>query len=569
MWSIWLCGRLAGQVRPRTVRDQPGRNVSTPGPPEVAVAGHDARAGGAGKAAAAPSRRSWIGGPYGRREVRCTPIRSTSVPPTSSTTCSPPRSGVGHPATMPTASRPCLGREAAEDRQAHRAEPVLPSRGTCGHGSSRARPKRQLEDLGIPTASATRPDRGNAAVGRPRLLHDDDVGVEPEQEHRVEVVGLAHAVVGAPAGPAWQLKLADGQLGHPGNGRRSGGGKPDAHPGAAERARPRSRPSRRAARRSPSPSRGPSPRPPASRARPSSSRVNRSNTRSRSSTGMPGPSSSTVSSTSLSSVDAARPRPPCVAWRAALSSRLRDDARAAAHAGRAPARRTRVRCRRVPAVAARCRRARARRGRSRGATPTGAGRRPRRGGRARAARSPCPPCARPRPGRAAPPPASRRGRRCGGRPRGWCGSTRAGCAARATRRTRTGAGAARRRLEPVEHRVHRAGEPPHLVVGVGLGHPPVDGGAGDRLRLLADRLDRLERASGEVPGSERDQDDHRGHRDAAGRRSPSRRCGSTAAVDCCATRVMSAGCGVDLAAARPRSRCGPAGVATATPCGMP
>ena len=52
--------------------------------------------------------------------------------------------------------------------------------------------------------------------------------------------------------------------------------------------------------------------------------------------------------------------------------------------------------------------------------------RPRRGGRGRAARSPCPPCARPRRARAARPRASRRARGCAARPRGWCGSTPSG-----------------------------------------------------------------------------------------------------------------------------------------------
>ena len=62
MWSIWLCGRLAGQVRPRTARCQPGRNVPHAGAPEVAVAGHD-RGAGPAAGAARRSRRSWMGGP--------------------------------------------------------------------------------------------------------------------------------------------------------------------------------------------------------------------------------------------------------------------------------------------------------------------------------------------------------------------------------------------------------------------------------------------------------------------------------------------------------------------------
>ena len=96
---------------------------------------------------------------------------------------------------------------------------------------------------------------------------------------------------------------------------------------------------------------------------------------------------------------------------------------------------------------------------------------------------PCPPCARPRRARAAA--TAGQSARSGLRSatsrfvRIDASGLRSSCDASDTNwRWRL-----RRRLEPVEHRVHRAREAPDLVVGVGLGHAPVDRGAGDRLGL--------------------------------------------------------------------------------------
>ena len=41
MWSIWLWGRLAGQVRPRTARRQPRKERDDARAPEVVIAGDD------------------------------------------------------------------------------------------------------------------------------------------------------------------------------------------------------------------------------------------------------------------------------------------------------------------------------------------------------------------------------------------------------------------------------------------------------------------------------------------------------------------------------------------------
>ena len=188
----------------------------------------------------------------------------------------------------------------------------------------------------------------------------------------------------------------------------------------------------------------PRPSPPASRARPSSRRVNRSNTSSRSSAGMPGPSSSTVSSTTCSSVvtQSDRDRRARVARR--VVEEVADDAlqlvaptvhTAGGHAAgvdgdasllhgvvehqlvevdlgqRVDGCRTLglVEAREVEQLADRVLHAHVLGQRT---------------------------LARPR--------ASRRGRGCAARPRGWCGSTPAGCAARATRRRRTAVAAAPR-----------------------------------------------------------------------------------------------------------------------------
>ena len=139
---------------------------------------------------------------------------------------------------------------------------------------------------------------------------------------------------------------------------------------------------------------------------------------------------------------AARPPPACAAWRSALSRRLRTTrGELLAPAVHAPGRH--------PGgvdghavLAARSRRGPARRGRPRGASRSGAGRQLVEAGEVEQLAHRVlhalvlgeHALARPR--------ASRCGRGCAARPRGSCGSTRAGCAARATRRTRTGVGVA-------------------------------------------------------------------------------------------------------------------------------
>ena len=143
----------------------------------------------------------------------------------------------------------------------------------------------------------------------------------------------------------------------------------------------------------------------------------------------------------------------------------------AARGGRARARRTRGRCRRVPAAAAPCRPGPARRGRSRGACRRARSRRPRRGGRASSSSLTVSSI------RAS----SASARSATDRPVGALGvpqrdlevgADRSERAAQLVRRVGHELPLAlRRRLEAVEHRVHRAGQAPDLVVGVGLRAP--------------------------------------------------------------------------------------------------
>ena len=72
-------------------------------------------------------------------------------------------------------------------------------------------------------------------------------------------------------------------------------------------------------------------------------------------------------------------------------------------------------------------------------------------------------------------------------------------------------------LEPVEHGVHRLGQPGHLVARRGHGHPAVERGAADRLDLGPDRLDRPQGPPGERP--------RRGSADHARRGAGTRRAG--------------------------------------------
>ena len=73
------------------------------------------------------------------------------------------------------------------------------------------------------------------------------------------------------------------------------------------------------------------------------------------------------------------------------------------------------------------------------------------------------------------------------------------------------------RLEPIEHGIHRAGQPGDLVVAGRLGHPPVECRCRDVLDLSPDRLHRTQGPSGEQPGRGGDQGDNGGNAEAKGR----------------------------------------------------
>ena len=62
-----------------------------------------------------------------------------------------------------------------------------------------------------------------------------------------------------------------------------------------------------------------------------------------------------------------------------------------------------------------------------------------------------------------------------------------------------------RRLQPVEHGVHRSGEAPDLVAGGGLGHPAVQVAASDVGDLRADRFHGAQRAIDDEPGDHCDE----------------------------------------------------------------
>ncbi len=188
--------------------------------------------------------------------------------------------------------------------------------------------------------------------------------------------------------------------------------------------------------------------------------------------------------------------------------------RAAAGRGdRARVRPTRDRCRRGRVAAARCRRAPARRGRPRATSSIGAGPSAS-SSRARSSSSLTVSSMR----------TSSASARCATSGQ----SARSGLCSATSRLVRIDASGLRSSCDAsdtncrcfcddvssrVEHRVHRARETADLVVGGGLGNATVHGPAGDRLGLEADRLDRPQRAAGEVPRGQRHQQDHRGHDD--------------------------------------------------------
>ena len=398
------------------------------------------------------------------------------MPSTSSTTCRPPRSGVGSPGTVPTERRPTsLGRDAAHDREPDVAHAVAVAR-NVRPGIEAGPTEAELEHLGAHrlaelAAPPTCRRRGSTTPGPRSRRRRSRAG--PRRGRRARTRRCARA-----CRPAWQLKLV---IFSSGMGSTSGGARVRVtRPGGALGAGPRRSGASSITTVPPWCSvialtiARPRPRPPASRARPSSRRVNRSNTRSRSSGRMPGPSSSTVSSTMSCVGHAARRRPS--SSRGARRCRAGCGPLAAAgRVDRARGRPTRDRCRRGRVAAARCRRAPARRGRPRATSSIGAG--PSASSRrARSSSSLTVSSMR----------TSSASARCatsGQSARsGLCSATsrlvridasglRSSCDASDTNCRCFCADVSSRR----EHRVHRAGETADLVVGGGLGNPPVHG----------------------------------------------------------------------------------------------
>ena len=134
--------------------------------PEVAVAGDDRSAAPAAGAACA-SRRSCIGGPCGRREVRWTPTRSTGVPSTSSSTCRPRahRRLVADHVPDRSAATTCAGRRL---RIGEADGALAVGRRTCGQRLVIVARENGGRGAAHPCAAATRRRRRALAVGPPR-----------------------------------------------------------------------------------------------------------------------------------------------------------------------------------------------------------------------------------------------------------------------------------------------------------------------------------------------------------------------------------------------------------------
>ena len=124
---------------------------------------------------------------------------------------------------------------------------------------------------------------------------------------------------------------------------------------------------------------------------------------------------------------------------------------------------------------------------------------------------------RPRRAPAARRPASRCGRGGAARLRVGCGSTRPGCAAHATRRTRTAVAAidASSSRSSISFIVMASAATSSSVCGDG--HPAVDGGAGDRRGLRSDGFHWSQSPSREVPREQANEKHERGEPDPARR----------------------------------------------------
>ena len=186
MWSIWLCGRCAGYVRPRTARRQPGQDRDDRRAPEVEVARDDR---GPIRWRQLRPQRAEV--PHRRRAYQsfddvCTPTTSTvgaaDVERARERRARGPR-GSRNDAPIGSSRRRAIG---SREQTASSHVPV--ARHRVAVAVAAARLIASVHELrssrrGSPS-SRERVEHAAPVVGAPRLRHHDDVGVEAAHDAR-------------------------------------------------------------------------------------------------------------------------------------------------------------------------------------------------------------------------------------------------------------------------------------------------------------------------------------------------------------------------------------------------
>ena len=176
------CGRSGcavgcdGHVRPRTVRVHPGRNAETPGPQKLQSPATIAGRPSPGSCGQQPAQLGGRAVGEARREVHADEVDRRAVDVEHHVQPAALGRGVaGHGADREAAAAPrrgCGSRSPARRRR--------PRHRRGGRGARvRAGPGRSVSsNTSAPIGSPNACTAAIAAVGRPRLLHHDDVGVE-------------------------------------------------------------------------------------------------------------------------------------------------------------------------------------------------------------------------------------------------------------------------------------------------------------------------------------------------------------------------------------------------------
>ena len=207
MWSIWLCGRCAGYVRPSTERFQPGQQAHDRRTPEVEVAGDAPRAGrsagSCGRDVAHVRDRARV--PELRRRVQPDDVdavrrRRDTVHAIALRTSGVIAEHLAHRQLAPVAAPAAACTTASSQPPAGRTSPGR---------HVRCLERREVRRAHRPALVCERVEQTRAVVEAERLRYHDDVGVEPAHERGD--VEAARAVDADPADAPMRVERRDGE----------------------------------------------------------------------------------------------------------------------------------------------------------------------------------------------------------------------------------------------------------------------------------------------------------------------------------------------------------------------